>query len=108
MKKDIINKNEQGQLHGIQIGYHPNGQIWFKENYINGNKHGEHIGYYNDGQISYKENYNINGNYHGEQIGYRDDGEIWYKHNYINGNMVSKEEWILYNRKLKMDMISNL
>jgi antitoxin component YwqK of YwqJK toxin-antitoxin module len=81
--KDIVNKNDKGQLHGIQIGYWSNGQIWYKTNYINGNKHGERIGYYND-------------------------GKIMYKHNYINGREVSQEEWIAYERKLKMKMISNL
>jgi antitoxin component YwqK of YwqJK toxin-antitoxin module len=83
MKKDIVNKNENNQLHGIQIEYYYNGKIMRKWNYINGNPHGEHIVYYRNGQIMYK-------------------------HNYINGEKVSKGEWIDYNRKLKMKMMSNL
>jgi antitoxin component YwqK of YwqJK toxin-antitoxin module len=81
--ENIINKNDNGQLHGIQIGYHDNGKIWYKENYINGNQHGEQIVNYPNGQISIK-------------------------CHYINGNEVSHSEWIIYNRKLKMKMISNL
>jgi antitoxin component YwqK of YwqJK toxin-antitoxin module len=109
MKRDIVNRNDKGQLHGEQIVYHDNYpcQIWYKQNYINGNKHGEQIGYYNDGQIMYTNNY-INGNKYGEHIGYDDNGEIMYKLNYINGVYVSQEEWIAYDRKLKMKMISNL
>jgi antitoxin component YwqK of YwqJK toxin-antitoxin module len=101
MKKDIVNKNDKNQLHGIQIGYWSNGQIRHKYNYINGKLHGELIGYYKNGQIRYKENC-INGEYHGEKIGYYENGQIWHKQNYINGKMVSPEEWIAYNRKLKM------
>jgi antitoxin component YwqK of YwqJK toxin-antitoxin module len=81
--KNIVNRNDKGQLHGIQIIYHNNGQIRHRWNYHNGKEHGEHIGYYETGQICYKENY-------------------------VNGKIVSKGEWIAYNRKLKMKMISNL
>jgi antitoxin component YwqK of YwqJK toxin-antitoxin module len=83
MKKDIINKNDNGHKHGIQIGYHYNGNIWYKDNYINGKEHGEHIRYYNDGQIHYKENY-------------------------INGDQVDQEEWIAYDRRSKLDIIKDL
>jgi antitoxin component YwqK of YwqJK toxin-antitoxin module len=107
MKKDIINKNEQGQLHGEQIGYYDTGQIMYKHNYNNGNKHGEHIGYHSNGKINYKEYY-INGKLHGEDIGYYSNGQISYKEIYINGEKVSKEEFIAYDRKLKMRMMSNL
>jgi antitoxin component YwqK of YwqJK toxin-antitoxin module len=83
MKKDIVNENDKGQLHGEQIGYYDNGHIMYKHNYNNGNKHGELIGYWGNGKIFYKEYY-------------------------IKGKLVSTEEWIAYNRKLKMKMITNL
>jgi antitoxin component YwqK of YwqJK toxin-antitoxin module len=83
MKKDIINRNDKGQLHSIQIGYYPNGQLYYKHNYINGYRHGI-------------------------QIGYWDNGQLWYKVYYINGDEVSHSEWIDYNRKLKIKMISDL
>jgi antitoxin component YwqK of YwqJK toxin-antitoxin module len=83
MNKKIVNKNDKGQLHGIQIGYHYTAKIWYKENYINGQLHGIQIAYYSNGQINYKEYY-------------------------IYDKLVSKEEWIAYERKLKMVIISNL
>jgi antitoxin component YwqK of YwqJK toxin-antitoxin module len=83
MKKNIVNKNNKGQLHGIQIGYYDTGKIGYKDNYINGKKHGE-------------------------QVCYHDNGQVMCKENYINGEKVSKEEWIAYERKLKMKKISNL
>jgi antitoxin component YwqK of YwqJK toxin-antitoxin module len=130
MKKDIVNKNENKQLHGIQIGYYTNDQIEYKLNYINGDQHGIQIGYYDNGKIMYKKNYN-NGNRHGEQIGYHYTGKIWYKHNYINGNqhgeqigynqghinykdyyindeLVSKEEYLAYERRSKLTIIKDL
>jgi antitoxin component YwqK of YwqJK toxin-antitoxin module len=78
MKKDIVNTNDKGQLHGIQIGYHSNGKIAYKENYINGNKHGDHIGYYSNGKIIHKKIY-------------------------INGEQVSQEEWLAYERRSKLE-----
>jgi antitoxin component YwqK of YwqJK toxin-antitoxin module len=83
--ENIVNKNDKNQLHGIQIGYYNN----------------------NPGQIAYKKNY-INGEYHGEQLWYYSNGKIMYKYYYINGDLVSNEEWIAYDRKIKMNMISNL
>jgi antitoxin component YwqK of YwqJK toxin-antitoxin module len=83
MKKDIINKNELWQLHGEQIGYYSNGKISSKKNYINGE-------------------------YHGEQIGYHSNGQIFYKYYYINGKFVSQEEWISYDRKIKMKIIDDM
>jgi antitoxin component YwqK of YwqJK toxin-antitoxin module len=107
MKKDIVNRNDKNQLHGIQIGYYDNGQIRCKSNYINGEYHGELIVYYSNGQVLGKENY-INGKPHGEHIEYYSNGQFMRKWNYINGREVSQEEWIAYERKLKLDMMSNL
>jgi antitoxin component YwqK of YwqJK toxin-antitoxin module len=105
--KDIINRNDKGQLHGIRIEYHDTGEIWYKKNYINGNQHGEQIGYWSNGQIRYKNNY-INGKYHGEHIGYHGTGKIWYKDYYINDKLVSQEEWIAYERMSKLTIIKDL
>jgi antitoxin component YwqK of YwqJK toxin-antitoxin module len=85
MEKDIVNRNGKGEYHGVQIRYYDD----------------------NPGQIGYKHNY-INGHQHGEQIGYYSNGQLWYKVYYINGDEVSHSEWIDYNRKLKIKMISNL
>jgi antitoxin component YwqK of YwqJK toxin-antitoxin module len=133
MMKDIVNRNDKGQLHGIQIGYYYDnpGQIMYKHNYINGHKHGEQLRYYETGQIMYKYNY-INGYQHGEKIGYYSNGEIMYKQNYINdqyhgeqigyykngqidyidycinGDQVSKEEYLAYERRSKLTIIKDL
>jgi antitoxin component YwqK of YwqJK toxin-antitoxin module len=77
-KDDVVNKNDNGKLHGEQIGYYHNGQIAYKQNYINGQLHGEQL------------------------------WQINYKDYYINDKLVSKEEWIAYERNLKMVIISNL
>jgi antitoxin component YwqK of YwqJK toxin-antitoxin module len=105
--KDIINRNDKGQLHGILIEYWENGQIRYKHNYNNGKYHGIQIKYYSNGQIRYKKNY-INGKYHGEQIGNHGTGKIWYKDYYINDKLVSQEEWIAYERMSKLTIIKDL
>jgi antitoxin component YwqK of YwqJK toxin-antitoxin module len=105
-KDEVVNKNDKGQLHGIQIGYYESGKIGYKHNYINGHKHGEQLWYYETGQIMYKHNY-INGIKHGEQIGYYSNGRISYEH-YINGEYVSQEEWIAYERMSKLTIIKDL
>jgi antitoxin component YwqK of YwqJK toxin-antitoxin module len=85
MTKDIVNENERGEYHGIQIGYHGNGQIAYKDYYINGNRHGIQIGYYAD-----------------------NPGQLWYKIYYINGVLVSPEEYLAYERRSKLDIIKDL
>ena len=47
-------KNIQGQKHGYWEGYHSNGQVQYRCNYINGECHGYWISYYDDGDIHYK------------------------------------------------------
>ncbi len=47
MKKDIRNLDEQGKLHGKQIDYYSNGDIWFIYNHHHGNAHGYHA-WFND------------------------------------------------------------
>ena len=51
---------KDGKLHGEDVTYYENGQLWFKHNYVNGEKHGEHVTYFENGQIYYKGNY-VNG-----------------------------------------------
>jgi antitoxin component YwqK of YwqJK toxin-antitoxin module len=82
MMEDIVNRNDKGQLHGIQIGYYENSQISCEKNYINGNRYGEQIGYYENGQKIYN-------NY------------------FINGESVSQEEWVLYERRSKLTIIND-
>jgi antitoxin component YwqK of YwqJK toxin-antitoxin module len=80
-----------------------------KDDVVNRNEknHGEQIGYWGNDQIKYKKNY-INGHHHGEQVWYYSNGQIMYKDYYINGKLVSKEEWIAYERISKLTIIKDL
>ena len=55
--------NENGEKHG-PWEYYSNGNLWYKENYINGKKHGICEDYYYKGQLSLKFNV-INGKRYG-------------------------------------------
>ena len=44
MKKDILPRNNKGQLHGIWSDYLSNGTLFRKGHYINGIRHGYWIG----------------------------------------------------------------
>ena len=90
----------------FEEAYHENGKLWYKHQYLNGEYHGEQLYYWENGQLKYKWQC-LNGDKHGEQIGYFDYGELWYKNYYINGEGVSQEEWIKYNRNLKLNTIWN-
>jgi antitoxin component YwqK of YwqJK toxin-antitoxin module len=85
MTKDIINKNDNGNKHGIQIGYHSNGEPDYKRYYINGKKHGEQIEYHSNG-----------------------NGHIEFKYYCINGKYVSREEYLAYMRRSKLTIIKDL
>ena len=89
---------------GEHIEYFDSGDIWFKCNYLDGNRHGECISYYKSGEISYKINY-IDGNRNGESIYYFISGEIYSKYYHIDGEFVSELGWICYNRNLKFELL---
>jgi antitoxin component YwqK of YwqJK toxin-antitoxin module len=59
----MINKetkpyNDNNLPHGYWIGYHPNGKLWYKGNYINGSFNGFWV-VYNNGSEVYKRLYYI-------------------------------------------------
>jgi antitoxin component YwqK of YwqJK toxin-antitoxin module len=68
-------RNAQGQPHGIWVGYHDNGKLWFKGTFINDLRHGLWIWYYTTGKLSYKGNY-MNGQRDGLAESYNQDGSI--------------------------------
>ena len=88
----------------VKEAYYEGGQLMHKEQYLNGDKHGEQLSYYSNGQLRHKCQY-LNGKRHGEQLNYWDNGELSYKVYYINGKLVSYEEWVKYNRNLKLNSI---
>jgi antitoxin component YwqK of YwqJK toxin-antitoxin module len=72
MKQNKTPTNKQGQLNGFLETYWPNGQLWCKGNYINGNIDG------------LRESYHMN-------------GRLWEKGNYINGKRdgLWVEDWVV-------------
>jgi antitoxin component YwqK of YwqJK toxin-antitoxin module len=60
MKQDKMSRNKKGQPHGYWECYWPNGELWYKGNYISGKPDGLWESYYSDGQLWYKGNF-ING-----------------------------------------------
>ena len=66
MKKDIRNKDEQGNLHGEQIDYHPNGEIRWILNYHHGKPHGYIAWFYSDNTIEHKSYWNTDKKIYGE------------------------------------------
>jgi len=57
--KNITPKNDRGQRHGIWEWYHPNGELWFKGNYLNGKSEGYWEWCYHDGEPHRREYYII-------------------------------------------------
>jgi antitoxin component YwqK of YwqJK toxin-antitoxin module len=57
--------NDNNERHGYWEGYHDNGQLWYKENFINGMRYGYWECYWSDGELLYK-GYYLNS----EEIGF--------------------------------------
>ncbi len=49
--KNIRNKNGKGELHGYQVTYWGNGNIWFRVNMTNGEEDGYEDGYWSNGEM---------------------------------------------------------
>jgi antitoxin component YwqK of YwqJK toxin-antitoxin module len=73
--RDKSPKNAKGQRHGIWVGYHDNGKLWFKGTYINSIRQGPWEQYHTNGQLMYKVTY---------ILGQRDGLFQWY---YLNGSL---------------------
>jgi len=91
---------------GEHIEYYLSGEISSKCNYKDGEFHGEFISYFISGEIYCKCNY-LGGKRNGESIRYFDDRENveLYKKYYISGRLVTKLEWISYDRNIKLESI---
>ena len=59
MKKNIINFNSIGSRHGKYERYFPNGQLWQKTTFSNGEWHGEYEKYLPDGSLQRRCNYDM-------------------------------------------------
>ena len=91
MKKDVINRNSNGELHGEYESYYKNGQLYVKTTYSNGELHGEYESYYEKGQLSIKKTC-YNGELHGEYEKYLSDGSLQRRCNYDMGLKIGIEE----------------
>ena len=70
--------------HGLQEGWYPNGQQYYKLNYDNGNRHGLHESWYSNGKHEFKGSY-LNGNPDGLQESWYSDGKREFKGSYVDG-----------------------
>ncbi len=59
MNKDIINKDENGKYHGVQIDYHSNGNIKWIANFNRLDLNGYLVRFNPDNSINYKSYWNI-------------------------------------------------
>ena len=108
---------KNGKQEGSWIGYHDNGQLSFKVDYINGKQEGSWVSYYKNGQLSRKgkfkdgkqEGYWVsfwengmtsttgdykNGKEEGSWASFWDNGQVWYEGNYKNGKKLGY--WVGY------------
>ena len=72
MNKDIINHDKNGNLHGVQIEYHSNGNIRWIDNYHHGILNGYEAWFRSDNSIDFKDYYNM-----GKRI--YDEDHLWSK-----------------------------
>ena len=69
--------------HGIEEGYYPNGNIYFKRKFINGKIQGFDKYFFEDGSkklVCFK----VNGRLHGDYLSYQEDGNFLKRSNYEN------------------------
>jgi len=89
---DIEPRNDKGQRHGYWEVYwsNINNYLFYKGNYIDGEKDGYWEGYHSGGTLRYKDNY-VNGHRHGFCESCSDNGEVYYKGYYDMGIQVDYE-----------------
>jgi antitoxin component YwqK of YwqJK toxin-antitoxin module len=69
-------KNDKN--HGLRRGWYENGQLKYKEYYIDGDQHGKSEGWYENGQLMYIDTF-IYGEKFGAQVEWAEDGRVRYK-----------------------------
>ena len=79
-----------GEKHGMEEFYYPDGSLWSQIPHMNGRRHGLLEIYEEDGSRYMKTPY-VNGNVHGVQEIYS-DGSLWKKTPYVNGEIHGVEE----------------
>ena len=64
--------------------WYSDGQLWYNQNYKNGELHGNCKAWYYNGQLGFEHNYK-NGRKHGSCKGWYSNGQLEYDKNYKNG-----------------------
>jgi antitoxin component YwqK of YwqJK toxin-antitoxin module len=65
-----------GKRVGPWVGYHSNGQLFYKGTYKDGKREGPYVTYHDNGQLNYKGTYK-DGKMDGHWVGYHDNGTVW-------------------------------
>jgi len=81
---ELVNRNSDGKLDGIQELYHSNGVLCYRYNCINGDIVGNKSVYHSNGVLYYSVNYK-DGKKDGECNFYDSDGVLSHKFNYKDG-----------------------
>lgn len=108
----LLKSNENCKDFPTEIFFDREGSLEEKRWHINGKLHREGapaiIWYFENGKIQ-KEVWLIENKAHREngpsETWYNDKGEEIYKYYHINGKELSRDEWLVYNRKRKLNEI---
>ncbi len=79
---------KDGKKEGPWVGYHDNGQLWWKGDYKDGKKDGPWVYYHENGQLESKGDWK-DGKIDGPWVGYWDNGQLRWKGEYKDGEKVS-------------------
>lgn len=81
---NINNYDSAGRQHGEWKYWHPNGQLWMQQSWLNGKKHGEWKGWYSNGTLESQSIWK-HGKEHGEWKEWGPDGICVSHQNWKNG-----------------------
>jgi hypothetical protein len=81
-----------GELHGPQEEYFPDGKLRIRRAYLNGKNNGRDEGWHKDGSKEWDSNY-VNGKLNGLSTTFHEDGSIWSEATYVNGKEIESKIW---------------
>jgi antitoxin component YwqK of YwqJK toxin-antitoxin module len=90
------------KMHGYQYRYYYNGQIDYKEHYVNGISEGEQLSWHPNGKMMGILNMK-NGLNHGMQYNWFDNGNTYFIYNYVNGEKVGLQQTYNYFGELEVE-----
>jgi antitoxin component YwqK of YwqJK toxin-antitoxin module len=99
-KLDNFILDPERKLHGYQYRYYMNGQMDYKEYYLNGLSEGKQYSWHYDGKLMNFINYK-NGINHGTQLSWYDNSNLYFHYNYIDGEKVGLQQTYGYYGELE-------